>query len=209
MIPPDLTAALGRQGCEGMKYILASTSPRRRELLSDMGLVFDVCPADIDENIGIADPKLLVSELAFLKAGHVVRQYAGKDVLVIAADTVVALDNAVLGKPTDEEDAFKMLSSLSGRKHKVYTGYCCADAKSGHMAARCAAAEVLFRRLSDEEIWDYIKTGEPMDKAGAYGIQGGAASFVETFSGEMSCIIGLPVGALSAMLHDEFHLEGR
>ncbi len=209
MIPRVLTADSDRQGCEGMNYVLASMSPRRRELLSDMGLVFDVCPADIDENIGIDDPKLLVSELAFLKAGHVVKRYAGDEVLVIAADTVVALDNTVLGKPADEEDAFRMLSSLSGRKHTVYTGYCCANAKNGHMAARCAAADVWFRRLSEQEIWDYIKTGEPMDKAGAYGIQGGAAAFVETLSGELSCVIGLPTKALFTMLHDEFHLEGR
>lgn len=192
-----------------MKYILASMSPRRRELLSAMGLNFDVCPADIDENIGITDPKLLVRELALLKAGHIAKEHVGENVIVIAADTVVAADGEILGKPKDEDDAFRMLTMLSGRKHTVYTGYCCADAMTGRTTAKYAATDVYFRDLKEDEIRAYIATGEPMDKAGAYGIQGGASPFVRALDGEYENVVGLPVAALKALLCEEFTFEGR
>ncbi|MDP4133963.1 MAG: Maf family protein [Bacillota bacterium] len=191
-----------------MRYILASMSPRRSELLSSMGLEFEICPADIDENIGVNNPEKLVTMLALLKASFVASKYTDQEVVVIAADTVVAIDGEILGKPSDELDAHNMLRKLSGKKHTVYTGYCCARADNGNMVSRCAKADVYFREISDKEIEDYIKTGEPMDKAGAYGIQGIGRQFVLRTKGEFSCVMGLPVEALGKLLKEEFSFEG-
>lgn len=195
--------------CEIMEYILASMSPRRKELLTEMGLTFTVCPADIDENIGITDPEMLVKQLALLKAGHIAEKHTGENVVIIAADTVVAYKNEILGKPKDEADAKRMLRLLSGNTHTVYTGYCCADAKTGHTVAKCEACHVRFRDISDDEIDEYVKSGEPMDKAGSYGIQGGASAFVDGIDGDFSCVVGLPKKALGELLQSEFTFEGR
>ena len=192
-----------------MEYILASMSPRRKELLSEMGLSFTVCPADIDENIGITDPEMLVKQLALLKAGHIAEKHSGENVIIIAADTVVAYKNEILGKPKNESDAKRMLKLLSGNTHTVYTGYCCADAKTGLTVARCEACHVRFREISDEEIDSYVQSGEPMDKAGSYGIQGGASAFVDGIDGDFSCVVGLPKKALGELLQSEFTFEGR
>lgn len=192
-----------------MEYILASMSPRRKELLAEMGYSFTVCPADIDENIGITDPEMLVKQLALLKAGHVAEKHSGENVIIIAADTVVAYKNEILGKPKDEADAKRMLRLLSGNTHTVYTGFCCSDAKTGLTVAKCEACHVQFRYISDEEIDDYVKSGEPMDKAGSYGIQGGASKFVEGIDGDFSCVVGLPKKALGNLLKSEFTFEGR
>ena len=196
------------QGCK-MRYILASMSPRRKQILGEMGLEFEVSPADIDENIGVENPSLLVKELALIKASVVARKHLGEECLVIAADTVVALDETILGKPKDSDDAKKMLSLLSGRTHTVYTGYAVSDTKSGKTVAKCAKTDVYFKNLTLEEIESYVKTGEPLDKAGAYGIQGGAKDFVTKIDGEFSNVVGLPVEALTKLLKEEFTFEGR
>ncbi len=192
-----------------MKYILASMSPRRKEILTEMGIDFSVEPADIDENIGIEDPKLLVKELSLLKATHIAAKHSGENCLIIAADTVVSLKGEILGKPSSEEEAERMLSMLSGATHSVFTGYCVSDCKTGKTVSKCAETKVVFRNLGKEEIEDYIKSGEPMDKAGAYGIQGGAGKFVIETSGEYSNVVGLPKEALTALLNEEFTFEGR
>lgn len=163
-------------------------SPRRKELLTEMGLTFTVCPADIDEDIGITDPEMLVKQLALLKAGHIAEKHTGENVVIIAADTVVAYKNEILGKPKNEADAKRMLRLLSGNTHTVYTGYCCADAKTGLTVAKCEACHVRFRDISDDEIDEYVKSGEPMDKAGSYGIQGGASAFVDGIDGDFSAL---------------------
>ena len=192
-----------------MKYILASMSPRRKEILESMGLTFSVEPSDVDENIGVTDPALLVKELSLLKAGDIASKHCGENVLVIAADTVVSLNGEILGKPKDREDAKRMLSMLSGNTHSVFTGYCVSCCKTGKTVSECAETKVTFRKLTDEEIYDYIESGEPMDKAGAYGIQGGAGKFVTDTYGEYSNVVGLPKDALTNLLKEEFTFEGR
>ena len=192
-----------------MKYILASMSPRRKEILSDMGLCFTVEPSDVDENIGVFEPEMLVKELSLLKAVNIASKHTGEEALIIAADTVVALKGEILGKPKDEEDAKRMLLMLSGETHSVFTGYCVSDAKSGKTVSECAETKVTFRKLTDEEIVEYIKSGEPMDKAGAYGIQGKAGKFVSDTDGEYTNVVGLPKEALKKLLEEEFTFEGR
>lgn len=192
-----------------MEYILASNSPRRKEILTDMGLSFTVCPADINEDIGIKDPEMLVKQLAMMKAGYIAKKHAGENLIVIGADTVVAFKNEILGKPQSADDAKRMIKMLSGNIHTVYTGYCCADAKTGLTVAKCEACHVSFREISDEEIEAYVKTGEPMDKAGAYGIQGEASGFVDGIDGDFTCVVGLPKNALRELLENEFTFEGR
>lgn len=192
-----------------MEYILASVSPRRKELLAQMGYSFKVCPADIDENIGITDPEMLVKQLALLKASYIAKKHSGENIVVIAADTVVSYKSEILGKPKDKEDAKRMLRLLSGNTHTVYTGYCCSDAKTGATVAKSDACHVSFRFITDEEIDEYVESGEPMDKAGSYGIQGAASRFVDSIDGDFSCVVGLPQKALGELLKSEFTFEGR
>ena len=182
-----------------MSIILASQSPRRRELLAQMGVPqFEVVPALGEE---IASPGLspaqLVEVLSRQKAEEVAVQ-AGPDDVVIAADTVVAVDGAVLGKPRDPADAARMLSLLSGRAHTVYTGVTVRRGTFSRTAHE--ATQVRFRPLTQSEISAYIATGEPMDKAGAYGIQGLGALLVEKINGDFFNVMGLPVLRLSRML---------
>ena len=182
-----------------MNLILASGSPRRRELLAQMGVPqFEVVPALGEE---IASPGLspaqLVEVLSRQKAEEVAVQ-AGPDDVVIAADTVVAVDGAVLGKPRDPADAARMLSLLSGRAHTVYTGVTVRRGTFSRTAHE--ATQVRFRPLTQSEISAYIATGEPMDKAGAYGVQGLGALLVERLDGDFFNVMGLPVLRLSRML---------
>ena len=192
-----------------MKYILASMSPRRKDILTEMGLEFTVEPADIDENIGVESPATLVRELSLLKAAHIAKTHVGEESLVIAADTVVALGEKILGKPTDDDDAKRMFKMLSGNTHSVYTGYCVSDTKTGKTVAKCAETKVTFRNLTDDEIDIYIAGGSPKDKAGAYGIQDDGGKFVEGIDGEFSNVVGLPKEALINLLTEEFIFEGR
>ena len=182
-----------------MEIILASQSPRRRELLERMGIRnFRVVSADIDEREEEQlPPEQLVCRLASRKA-EAVAEKAPKGAVIIAADTVVSLDGTVLGKPGDKREAFKMLSTLSGNRHQVYTGLCVIW--DGDKRTEYEVTDVTFRELGEKEIEDYIATGEPMDKAGAYGIQGYGALLVERIEGDYYNVMGLPVGRLVQML---------
>lgn len=182
-----------------MDIILASQSPRRKELLGQMGLRgFKIISPDVDEHVeGNPSPAEMVEELSLRKARAVAAEADGDD-LIIAADTVVALDGAVLGKPEDERDAFSMLSALSGNRHMVYTGV---TVIRGSKAVTCHEETVVtFRDLEPDEISDYIETGEPMDKAGAYGIQGLGALLVSGIEGDYFNVMGLPVFRLGRIL---------
>lgn len=181
-----------------MAMILASQSPRRRELLGQMGFSFTVRPAKGEE---LPHPELtpaqLVEELARQKALEVSAEAASDDV-VVAADTVVAIDGKVLGKPHDKVHAAQMLSALSGREHTVYTGV--AVKRGETLLVEHEATQVRFRPLTEREIDLYIKTGEPMDKAGSYGIQGYGALLVEGIRGDYFNVVGLPICRLGRML---------
>ena len=182
-----------------MEIILASQSPRRRELLERMGLAgFRVVSPDVDKHMEEdLPPAQLVCRLSQRKA-RAVREQVGDEGLIIAADTVVALDGAVLGKPADELAAFKMLSTLSGCRHQVYTGLTVLRGEERHTVSE--ETTVAFRELSEEEISCYIQTGEPMDKAGAYGIQGFGALLIEGIQGDYYNVMGLPVCRLGGIL---------
>ena len=181
-----------------MAMILASQSPRRRELLGQMGFSFTVRPARGEE---LPHPELtpaqLVEELARQKALEVSAEAASDDV-VMAADTVVAIDGVVLGKPRDKAHAAEMLSALSGREHTVYTGV--AVKRGETLLVEHEATQVRFRPLTEREIDLYIQTGEPMDKAGSYGIQGYGALLVEGIRGDYFNVVGLPICRLGRML---------
>ena len=182
-----------------MSIILASQSPRRRELLEQIGLTdFVVRPAQGKEQADPAmPPDRLVEQLSLQKAREVAA-CTGPDDLIIAADTVVAIDGQVLGKPQDPDDARRMLSLLSGRTHTVYTGV--TVSRSGRFLTEHEATQVRFRGLSPKEISAYVASGEPMDKAGAYGIQGLGALLVEGIQGDYCNVVGLPLCRLGRML---------
>ena len=182
-----------------MNIILASASPRRRELLERVGITdFTVAAPNVDESVepGLS-PADMVETLSLRKA-RAAAQTLGPDGLIIAADTVVALDADVLGKPRDGDDAFAMLSALSGREHRVYTGV--TVLRGDRAVTEHEETAVTFRALSPDEIWGYIATGEPMDKAGAYGIQGIGALLVSGIRGDYSNVMGLPVFRLGRIL---------
>ena len=172
-----------------MKTVLASASPRRRELLKKAGLKFSITSADVDETLpkGIS-PSDAVKYLCKIKS-EVIK--SDENTVVITADTVVACDGKILGKPENEKDAKKMLRLLSGREHSVYTGVCIRKGKKKKVF--CERTRVYFYELSDKEINEYIASGEPMDKAGAYGIQGKAFSFVRKINGDYNNVVGLPL----------------
>jgi septum formation protein len=177
------------------KIILASASPRRTELMALAGLEFDVVPADIDENVLPGEkPPEHVMRLSREKADAVAGTTNGR--FFIGADTVVVLDDQIMGKPADDEEAFRMLSALSGRSHEVITGFSVFDKISGIHLSRCVRTEVMFKELSEREIRAYIATGCPMDKAGAYAMQGGAVHFIRSICGSYTNVIGLPMTEL-------------
>ena len=181
-----------------MDIILASQSPRRKELMGQIGLKFKVISPNVDEKVeGNPSPAQLVEELSLRKA-RAVEQLAGGEGLIIAADTVVALEGAVLGKPKTERDAFSMLSALSGNRHYVYTGV--TVLRQGRAVTQHEVTTVTFRELEPAEINSYIATGEPMDKAGAYGIQGLGALLVSGIQGDYFNVMGLPVYRLGRIL---------
>lgn len=186
--------------CDEKRLILASASPRRRELMDRFGVKYEVIPAVGGEH---APPGLTPGEtVAFLAGAKAVEvaAAAGSDAIVIAADTVVELDGELLGKPMTPERAEEMLSRLSGRAHRVWTGVCVRQGDVSLSRSECTA--VHFRALSREEIRAYIETGEPLDKAGAYGYQGLASLFVERIEGDFYNVMGLPVCALGLMLRE-------
>lgn len=192
------------------KFILASASPRRKELLGAIGLDFAVIVSEADEDSVSKElePSLYVQELAMLKAAATAKAVIEyKDTIVLAADTIVTLDGKILGKPSDKEDAFDMLKALSGRTHEVYTGYCVMRIADGFSVCNAVKTEVTFKELTDEKINNYIATNEPMDKAGSYGIQGLGGLLIEKFNGDYQNVVGLPVSALADTLEKEFDIR--
>lgn len=184
--------------------ILASKSPRRKELLTAQGFDFEIIVSDFDEStVTETDPEKLVLILAEMKGRAIAEKHP--DEIVISADTVVALDGVIFGKPKNEEDAFRMLRALSGRKHTVFTGI--SVSFGGKTVTECEASDVYFRDLDDGEILSYIKSGEPMDKAGAYGIQGRAAGFVSKIDGDWASVVGLPVCRLVKIMKCGFGIN--
>lgn len=181
-----------------MQLILASQSPRRQQLMQLFGIPFSVRVADIDETMDNAKtPFDEVARVSRLKAEATPRD---KEDIVIAADTIVVCGGQVLGKPKDEADAFRMLRLLSGKDHQVMTGM---TVLRDDVAAVCTeVTDIHFRELSDREILAYIRTGEPMDKAGSYGIQGRAALFAEKMVGDYYNVMGLPVCQLGQILKE-------
>ena len=182
--------------------ILASASPRRRELLIQAGFTFQVHPAHIPEDPHPnEDPIAYVTRLAREKAQAVFAEYSSKTsdpLQVLGADTTVTLDNQILGKPEDSADAARMLRLLSGRTHRVITGVALVTAQSTQVASEVTA--VKFLTLSEEDISAYIATGEPMDKAGAYAIQGRAARWIPRIDGDYFNVVGLPIALVSTLL---------
>ncbi|MBR4393920.1 MAG: septum formation inhibitor Maf [Oscillospiraceae bacterium] len=180
------------------QLILASASPRRKQLLEMMGLAFRVVPAAGEEH-PCADeaPDAIVKALALAK-GREVAAHVPQDTIVLAADTIVWLDGQLLGKPKTEEEAVHMLRCLSGKTHEVYTGV--ALISEGEELAEAERTEVTFRDLTEEEIWRYVASGEPMDKAGAYGAQGRAAALISRIDGDFFNVVGLPLCMLGQML---------
>ena len=181
------------------RLVLASGSPRRRELLARLGYAFETCSPDVDEHVD-APASEAVAILARRKARAAAENY--REGVIIASDTLVSLDGAALGKPADAADAVRMLKRLSGREHEVFTGVCLRDARTGREALAVERTGVFFRPLSDAEIAAYVETGEPMDKAGAYGIQGGAGAFVEKLDGSFENVMGFPIDRVARMLAD-------
>jgi septum formation protein len=179
--------------------VLASASPRRRQLLDLVGIEHEVRPANIDESMRPREaPRRHAERLAREKATAIAKR--DPDLITIAADTIVVINRKVLGKPEDADDAARMLASLSGREHVVITAVAVSRGKKLRSAVE--EVRVKFRRLRDDEIEAYIATGEPMDKAGAYGIQGYGATIVERIEGDYFAVMGLPIVRLIGLLRD-------
>ena len=183
-----------------LRFILASASPRRRELLNRAGLDFAVRPSALEEVLRPGESPEDFARRAATEKTLAVAATAPRDALVLGADTVVVAGNEVLGKPADPADAARMLRALSGATHRVITGVCLVSAPDRVEAARSETTLVTFRRLDEEEIADYLASGEPFDKAGAYGIQGLASKFVTRIEGCYFNVVGLPVALVYAML---------
>ena len=184
-----------------MRYILASASPRRKELLAELIQDFEIIPSKADESAtGYTSPKNLVRYLASIKAEEVGKRSENAGKVVIGADTVVAFEGKVLGKPKDEEDAFRMLKMLSGKTHAVYTGVSFQIHKGSKYYVKTKSQKTLvyFNELSEEWIREYIASGSPMDKAGAYGIQDGG--LVKKIKGSYTNVVGFPLELVKKML---------
>jgi septum formation protein len=183
----------------GCRVVLASASPRRRELLNLIGIAHEVRPANIDETMRPREaPRRYAERLAREKASAVATR--DPDLITIGADTVVVINRKVLGKPADANDAARMLRMLSGREHTVITAV--AVSRGRKLRSAVEEVRVKFRRLRDDEIDDYIAMGEPMDKAGAYGIQGYGATIVERIEGDYFAVMGLPLVRLVGLMRD-------
>lgn len=192
------------------KIILASASPRRQEILKNLGIEFEILVSDADEgriDKNAVPAPMYVQELALLKATAVLDKLKSRNAIIISADTIVYLDGKILGKPQNEEDAKEMLALLSGKCHSVFTGICVMDART--MKSVCAKEEtkVYFKELSKERIEDYVSTKEPLDKAGAYAVQGLGGMLVEKTEGDFLNVIGLPANKLCEILEKEFEFD--
>lgn len=193
-----------------MKLILASASPRRKEMMfsfaTEEGFEIEIITADVDEHIDSEKyPFCGVEELAVRKGAAVAKEHTSLPVL--SADTLVELDGAPLGKPTDKKEAEKMLRSLSGRGHNVHTGV--ALHYNGRIFSGVASTEVIFRRIEEAELYEYVESGEPMDKAGAYGIQGYAGRFVTSYNGDFDTVVGLSMSLVRRVLTEAGILSPR
>ncbi|HCC06973.1 MAG TPA: septum formation protein Maf [Clostridiales bacterium] len=184
------------------KIVLGSGSPRRRELLTMMGLEFEVIKSDIEEVVeeGLS-PAEVVRSLALQKAEDII-QKVSNDALLITADTIVVCQEKIMGKPKDEQDAYDMLKFLSGKKQSIYTGMVIWDKLKDKKHEIVGESTIYMKVLTDKEILDYIKTGDPMDKAGAYGVQTEGAVFIEKIEGDFYNIVGLPISKLYDVLKE-------
>lgn len=181
----------------GLKIVLASSSPRRRDLMKELFGEFIFVDPSTDETSIHLDPEKRAIQNAEGKAVSVSSDF--QDSVIIAADTIVYLDGFFLGKPVDDEDARHMLSTLSGKTHQVYTGVAVLDTSNNKIVSGCAVTDVEFKELSPEEIEDHVASGEPMDKAGAYAIQGQGETFIRMIDGSRSNVIGLPLELLEEL----------
>ena len=183
-----------------MSIVLASASPRRAELLQQIGLDFEVSPSDIDESVHANEPVVgYVQRMADSKAAVARQQHLPQDI-IIAADTAVAIDNTILGKPEDEAHCLEMLASLSGRIHMVHTAV--VVSQLNYVGKALSSSEVSFRQIDEVEAKNYWLTGEPKDKAGSYAIQGKGAVFIDKITGSYSGVVGLPLYELTQLLRD-------
>ena len=184
------------------EFVLASASPRRRELLTQIGIPFRICLSKKEEESSQKKPGDIVKELSYTKAKDVFDQ-GNQDAVVIGADTIVVYDEQVLGKPKDEEDAYKMIKMLQGKTHQVYTGVSVIwrPDNSIQVSSFYAVTDVELYGMSEEEIRAYIATNEPYDKAGGYAIQGYFARYVKQIQGDYNNVVGLPVGELYQILN--------
>lgn len=190
-----------------MKLVLASGSPRRRELLGNIGLSFDIVVDNSDEEFVKGEhPSETVKRLSMQKALNVAGKIAS-NAIVIGADTVVSIDGKILGKPKDEAEAEEMLNRLSGRSNTVYTGLAVVNKSLGKTVSDFESTDVKFRELSHDEIKAYVKSGEPMDKAGAYGIQNLGALLIEGIDGDYFNVVGLPICKLGKILERDFGVK--
>lgn len=182
------------------RIILASTSPRRKQLLKQLGIEFEVVPSEVVEKFNPRlKPRHQVEELALQKAESVAAKY--EDAIIIGADTVVALGDEVIGKPTDENDAKRMLKKLRGRQHSIVTGFVLIDTAAKRTLIKSVETKVWFRKLTPKEIANYIEKEKPFDKAGAYAIQDLGALFVEKIEGDYFGAVGLPLYTLAKELN--------
>ena len=183
--------------------ILASASPRRRELLARAGYEFEIHVSHKEEHYTSTQPDEIVKELALLKARDIADQNQAKSLIVIGADTVVAHKGAILGKPKSREDAFEMIKGFQGDKHQVYTGVAILDYDMDgkeRVVNHAVKTDVYVNPMTDEEIWDYIESDNVMDKAGSYGIQSGFAVHIEKIEGDYFNVVGLPVSYIYQVL---------
>ncbi|WP_413559724.1 Maf family protein [Bdellovibrio sp. HCB209] len=184
--------------------ILASESPRRKQLLQEAGFSFDVASVKVseipDKNLNAAEQILDIARRKARAAFAHLKSSKSHEFTLISADTEVIFEGQLQGKPSDKQNAFEMLRRLSGKVHDVQTGVCIIDSASGKELSQIETTKVYFKNLTDQEIWTYIETGEPMDKAGAYGIQGLGGKFVEKFEGPFDNVVGLPVQLVKDML---------
>lgn len=196
------------------RIILASASPRRKELLEQIGIAYEVMPSGADEDTGKEQPEEVVCELSFRKASDIharLERQGEDDYTVIGADTVVSFQGMIMGKPEDEKDACRMLGILQGNVHQVYTGVTLCLKKKGQpvrFRTFYEKTDVSMYAMSEEEIREYVTTGEPMDKAGAYAVQGGCAAYIKGICGDYNNVVGLPVGRLYQELKMENNGQG-
>ncbi|MEG6568967.1 Maf family protein [Thermoanaerobacterium thermosaccharolyticum] len=189
-----------------MKIVLASNSPRRREILSNIGLDFDVIPSNIAEETKEEEPENIVMDLSRKKA-LCVAEKLDDDSIVIGADTVVVIDGEILGKPKDKGEAFSMLRKLSGKWHKVYTGVSVVSLRNRKLINDYESTDVYIKNLSDDMILNYIEKGECLDKAGSYAIQGYGSLIVERINGDYFNVVGLPISKLYDIFLNEFNIN--